>query len=123
MKDYKIPGSDVTIEKGTSIIIPTFALAHDEKIHPEPEKFDPMRYSSGNKAAKSLVDLPNMSFGAGPRNCIGRRMGELFVKIGVYAILQQYRIELDERHIGKELTRSINLNPIGGIHLKLKAKQ
>lgn len=122
VKDYNIPGSNVVIEKGTSIIISPFALHHDEKFYPEPEKFDPTRFSSENKARKSIIDMPYLPFGEGPRNCIGQRMGKISVKIGICTILRQYYVELDERHIGKEPKILVNLHPTGGIHLKLKPK-
>lgn len=67
--------------------------------------------------------VPFLSLGSGPRNCIGQRIGKMFVRTIIYSFFQQYRVELDERQIGKELQRSINLHPIGGIHLlKLKTK-
>ena len=122
MKDYKIPGTDVTIEKETSVIIPTFALHKDEKFYPDPERFDPTRFYSENKAGKSIIDMPYLPFGDGPHICIGQRMGILFAKVGIFSILQQYSVELDDRHIGKELKISVNMHPSNGIHLKLIAK-
>lgn len=70
-KDYKVPGTDITIEKGTSIFIPAFALQRDEKYYPEPEKFDPERFSNENKSQKTFNEMPYLPFGDGPRNCIG----------------------------------------------------
>lgn len=118
VKDYKISGTNVTIEKGTPIIIPTFALHHDEKFYPEPEKFDPTRFYNENKAGKSMIDMPNLPFGDGPRACIGQRMGKMFVKIGNCSILQQYFIDLDDRHIGKNLETATERE----FYLKFKTK-
>ena len=123
MKDYKIPGTNVTIEKGTSIIISPFALHHDDKFFPDPEKYDPSRFYSENKAGKSIIDMPYLAFSVGPRTCIGQRMAKLFIKAGICSILQQYHIDLDDRRIGKELKISFNMHPVDGMHLKLKAKQ
>lgn len=67
--DYKIPGSDVTIEKGTPIFIPMFGLHYDEKYFPEPNKYDPERFSEENLA--KIVPFSYIPFGEGPRNCIG----------------------------------------------------
>lgn len=118
MKDYKIPGTDVTIEKGTSIMIPPYALHHDEKFYPNPHEFDPSRFADENNTGR-----PYLAFGNGPRACIGQRIAKLFIKIGVCAVLQHYQIELDDRHIGKEIKLSSDMQPIGSIHLKLKTKQ
>lgn len=122
VRDYKIPGTNVTIEKGTSIIISPSALHYDEKFFPDPEKFNPSRFNSGNWVGKSLIDTPYLPFGDGPRACIGKRMGKMLIKICVCSILQQYHVELDDQHIGKKIQISLNLQPIGGIHIKLKAK-
>lgn len=123
VKDYKIPDTNVTIEKGTTIVVPMHALHHDEKFYSNSEKFDPTRFSSENKAGKSIVDMPNLSFGDGPRNCIGQRMGKLWAKVGICSILQQYHVEIDDRHVGKELKYALNSRVVGGIHLKFKKKQ
>lgn len=122
VKDYKIPGTNMTIEKGTTAMIPTHALHHDEQYFPDPEKFDPSRFSSANRSGESAADMPYLAFGEGPRACIGERMGKLFTKVGICSVLQQYHIELHDRHIGKELKYALNLRAIGGIHLKLKRK-
>lgn len=119
MEDYKVPGTNVTIEKGTTIIIPTSGLHHDEKYYSNPKNFDPTRFSTENKAT---IDMPYFGFGEGPRACLGQRMGKMFAKVGIYSILQQHYIDLDDRHIGKEIKFSMNVHPLGGIHLKLTAK-
>lgn len=123
VKDYKIPGTNVTIEEGTSIIIPLYALQNDEKFFPDPEKFDPTRFSNGNTDGRSSIDPPFLPFGDGPRNCIGQRIAKISVKACVCSILQQYYVELDDRHIGKKIQFSLNFRTIGGINIKLKARR
>ena len=69
-KDYKIPGTNVVLEKGMTTIIPVLGLHHDPKYYPEPERFDPERFNEGEKAKRhQYVYLP---FGEGPRICIGK---------------------------------------------------
>lgn len=69
IKDYKIPDSDVVLESGTNVLISVFGLHHDPKHHPEPETFNPDRFSEENKGTiKGFTHIP---FGEGPRNCIG----------------------------------------------------
>lgn len=111
----------MTIEKGTAVIVAPFSLHRDEKYYPNPLKFDPSRFSSENKAGKTFVDMPYMPFGEGPRNCIGMRMGKLSVKATVAAILRKYDIQLDERHVGRELELCPGTDVLvskSGIHLK-----
>lgn len=71
---YVIPPADnqpgITLEKGDVIIIPIQGLHHDPEHFPNPEKFDPDRFSPENKhQIKPLTYLP---FGSGSRNCIGK---------------------------------------------------
>lgn len=69
--DYRIPGTDVVIEKGTPVYVPMMGLHYDEKFFPDPHKFDPERWSDENKTRiPSYAFIP---FGAGPRVCIGEK--------------------------------------------------
>lgn len=70
-KDYKMRDTDVTIEKGVGILVPLLGLHHDPQYFPDPQKFDPERFSGDNiTKSDSFCHLP---FGEGPRNCIGKR--------------------------------------------------
>lgn len=125
-KDYRIPGTDVLIEKGTSVVIAPFSLQRDEKYYPNPNNFDPARFSSENKSGKTSVDMPYLPFGDGPRACIGIRMAKLAVKVAFASILRKYDIALDEQHIGRELKFcpiSELLTAKSGINLKFKPRQ
>lgn len=71
-KDYvcKLNGQEVfLIEKGKTIWIPTDCIHHDPKYFPEPETFDPHRFSDENK--HKIPSGSMLSFGIGPRSCIG----------------------------------------------------
>ncbi|KAJ8949549.1 hypothetical protein NQ314_008178 [Rhamnusium bicolor] len=67
-EDYKIPGEDVIIEKGTPVFIPVIGYHHDEQYFSNPEVFNPDRFSEENK--KEIPQYSYMPFGDGPRNCI-----------------------------------------------------
>ena len=68
-KEYRMPDTKLTLEKGTEIIIPNQALQFDPQYFPEPQKFDPERFSEEAKNSRPrCVYLP---FGEGPRICIG----------------------------------------------------
>lgn len=103
VKEYQVSDTDMTIEKGTQVMIPVFALHRDERYYPNPEKFDPTRFSNENKSGKTIIEMPYLPFGDGPRNCIGLRMGKMTTKVGVASILQKFNIRLGDVHIGKDL--------------------
>lgn len=68
--DYKLPNSDLVLKKGTPVYIPMVGLHYDPEYFPEPEKYDPERFSDENKQKRpSNVYFP---FGDGPRLCIGQ---------------------------------------------------
>lgn len=60
-KDYQIPGTDLLIFKGTVILINTYSFQHDEEYFPEPEKFDPERFSDEN--VRNIKPFTNIPFG------------------------------------------------------------
>jgi cytochrome P450 family 6 len=67
--NYNIPETDVVIDKDTPVFVPTLALQHDPQYFPNPEVFDPERFSKANiDQVETFAYLP---FGEGPRNCIG----------------------------------------------------
>lgn len=68
-KNYKIPNTDITLEKDTNVYISIIGMHMDPQYFPNPSKFDPERFSSENKA--NIVPFTYLPTGAGPRVCIG----------------------------------------------------
>lgn len=69
-RDYKIPNTDLIVEKGTSIHIPSMAIQRDENIYENASEFKPERFldsPTGNGQSEGLFYLP---FGSGPRICL-----------------------------------------------------
>lgn len=66
-KPYRVPGTDVDVDVGTAVLIPVYAIHHDPRYYPEPDAFDPERFSKDG-ARPAGTYLP---FGDGPRICIG----------------------------------------------------
>ncbi|CAH1382463.1 hypothetical protein MTP99_006423 [Tenebrio molitor] len=97
IEDYKIPDQDVVIEKGTTVLIPIMGIHYDEEYYPEPEKFDPERFSDENK--KTRHNFAFMPFGEGPRNCIGMRFGLLQSKMGLVSLLKNYKFTVNKKTV------------------------
>lgn len=64
-KEYKIPGTDQVIPEGKNVLIPIYSIHHDPEYYPEPEKFDPERFSTENTLARNPLTF--LAFGEGPR--------------------------------------------------------
>lgn len=72
-KDYELDlgnGKIIPIKKGELVLLPFYQLHRDPEYWPNPEKFDPYRFSEENK--DSIVSGTYLPFGLGPRACIGR---------------------------------------------------
>jgi len=67
---YTIPDTTAELEKGVRVIIPIYAIHHDPCYYPEPDRFDPERFS--DEAKSSRPHFTFLPFGEGPRNCIGK---------------------------------------------------
>nr|QZM07463.1 cytochrome P450 monooxygenase CYP6SZ1 [Lasioderma serricorne] len=120
VSDYKIPDTDIVLEKGFSILISTYSLQHDPEFYPEPDKFDPDRFSEENK--RNIVPFTYMPFGDGPRNCIGMRFGIMQTKIGLIGLLRNHKYTLNSKTLTPltfDAKRPL-LSPVGGIWLNVE---
>lgn len=86
-KDFEFEG--LKVKKGQVFEIPTYPLHHDPDIYPNPDVFDPERFSDENKKTRdSAAFIP---FGIGPRSCIGMRFALIEIKLFLSSILLKYR--------------------------------
>ncbi|KRT80206.1 cytochrome P450 [Oryctes borbonicus] len=93
-RDYQIPHSDVVIEKGAAILIPLLGIHNDPLYFPNPQKFDPERFSNENMAEKHPCTY--LPFGDGQRHCIGKRMGLFVVKMALAHLIRNFEFEATE---------------------------
>lgn len=71
VKDYHYDDGDLklNIKKGEALFISIYGVQHDPQYFPNPDRFDPERFSDANKA--NIMPASLLAFGIGPRNCIG----------------------------------------------------
>ncbi|KAJ8878897.1 hypothetical protein PR048_019500 [Dryococelus australis] len=109
LSDYKIQGTDITIEKGIVVLISVLGIHYDPEIYPDPDKFDPERFSQENKSKRShFAYLP---FGEGPRICIGMRFGLMQVKTALVHILTNFQVKpcMDTPKAPLEMSKSTGI--------------
>ncbi|XP_031640057.1 probable cytochrome P450 6d5, partial [Contarinia nasturtii] len=119
-KEYRIPGTNKVIEKGTPVYIPVIALQMDDKYYDEPKIFNPDRFNEENTVGKNIVNRPYLSFGDGPRNCIAARLGKIQTKVGLVMMLQKFRFELPDQYKNDEIKfspKTFLIAPFDGINL------
>uniref|UniRef100_V5GTA8 Putative cytochrome P450 6a14 n=1 Tax=Anoplophora glabripennis TaxID=217634 RepID=V5GTA8_ANOGL len=120
VEDYKVPGEDFVVEKGTRVLIPVRGIHYDEEFYPNPEKFDPERFTEENKKNRSQYTF--LPFGEGPRICIGLRFGIMESKVGLTSILRKFKVTLNEKtEVPLKMNpRAIVTTSEGGIWLNLE---
>jgi len=87
-EDVNLDG--ITIQKGMHIWIPIYAIHHHPDYYPDPEKYDPMRFTPEAKAERSK--FTNLAFGIGPRECIAKRLAMMEVKTVMVHLLRSFKL-------------------------------
>ncbi|KAF7726609.1 hypothetical protein EC973_008573 [Apophysomyces ossiformis] len=97
-KDCVVPGGYL-IKEGTSVSINTYAMHHNEKVYPNPSRWDPDRWTPEEEQKRSrFAWLP---FSNGPRACIGMALALQEAKTVLAMILHrfQFRYGKTERNL------------------------
>lgn len=91
-KDYAVPEMNVTLRKGTTVIIPSYSIQRDEEFFPNPDEYRPERFLAEEVAKRPAIAF--QPFGHGPRNCIGERFGLMQARIGLALLLKNFKFTL-----------------------------
>ncbi|KAL5285750.1 hypothetical protein ACFFRR_007437 [Megaselia abdita] len=118
--DYKIRDTNLVIEKDTFVIIPITSIQKDPEYYPEPEKFDPERFSEED--IQSRHPCAYLPFGDGPRICIGMRFARMQTAIALITLLREFKFSVGSKTeipitYDKE---NIFLVPLKGLHVKVE---
>lgn len=84
---------DHTIPNGSMVEVSAWVVHRDERFYDEPERFAPDRWTAEMRDA--LPEYAYFPFGAGPRQCIGRRFATLEATLLVATIAQRYDLEFE----------------------------
>lgn len=105
-----------TIPKKSIFLLSIYALHRDPKYYPNPEKFDPDRFSPEN--IKQRPKLAYMPFGAGPRMCIGNHFAMMEMQLILAMLVQRFDFELLDTQSVKPAPL-VTLSPKRGIKMRL----
>ncbi|KAG1682575.1 Cytochrome P450 3A40 [Nymphon striatum] len=81
-----------TIPKEMSVIIPVYQIHHDENLWPNPEKFDPDRFSLENSG--NISPMSYLPFSDGRRNCLGERFALFESKLTIARTVKKFEFSV-----------------------------
>ncbi|XP_037953932.1 probable cytochrome P450 6a18 [Teleopsis dalmanni] len=119
--EYIVPDNPkFIIEKGGLVIIPSSSFHHDPELYPEPNKFNPDRFSPDMVSERDSINW--LAFGEGPRNCIGLRFGKMQARIGLALLIKNFKFSIceDTKIPIVYEAESFLLCPKGGINLRIE---
>ncbi|MEA2239289.1 MAG: hypothetical protein QOC81_4013 [Thermoanaerobaculia bacterium] len=109
---------DWLVPAGAAAIASQAVTHRDPRWWPEPDRFDPLRFTAEAKAARPKLSY--FPFGAGPRICIGEGFAWMEAVLMVATIAQKWRMELVSRDV--QAQASITLRPRGGMRMRLRSR-
>lgn len=118
LKEFQLGG--YRIPAGANLVMSQWVQHRDARFFPDPEKFDPGRWSM-----EATVKLPRFAyfpFGAGPRQCIGSSFAMMEAVLLLATMAQKFQPRA-VRDDPVEPLPSITLRPKGGVWMELKARR
>jgi cytochrome P450 len=108
---------DYDLPRGTVVLICPYALHHRPEIWPDPERFDPLRFTpEAEEARHKQAYIP---FSAGPRTCIGNYFALMEGPIALATLLARHDFELAKAGEIPPDT-SATLRPKGGMPMRVR---
>ncbi|XP_006887285.1 PREDICTED: uncharacterized protein LOC102855481 [Elephantulus edwardii] len=115
-KDSELLGQ--RIPAGAVLEVAVGALHHDPEHWPQPEVFDPERFTA--EARRQHRPFTYLPFGAGPRSCLGVRLGLLEIKLTLLRVLRTFRFQAcTETQVPLQLESTSALAPKHGVYIKI----
>lgn len=108
------------VPRGAYVNYSSWASHRIPEVFPEPEAFIPERFTRERKAA--LPRGAYVPFGGGQRVCIGKRFGQMEVKLVATMLLQRLRLDVLP---GRTMTvrQMPTLSPRGGLETRVDARE
>lgn len=111
----------LSIPAGVDVFMPPYVLHRDPLLWPDPEKFDPDRFSAKNREGQEAYSY--MPFGMGPRQCIGFRFALLEMKTAMFRVLSKVKFQTADDTVSQLNFRSVLImQPRDPISLEIAAR-
>ncbi|XP_011706859.1 PREDICTED: cytochrome P450 9e2-like [Wasmannia auropunctata] len=127
-KRYELPPSQpgcksIIVEPADPLVLCIYAIHRDPKYFPNPDKFDPERFSEENK--DNILPYTYLPFGHGPRKCIGNRFALMETKILIAHLLQKFTLKTTDKTVEPVIfaKREFSLRSISGSWISLEKRE
>jgi cytochrome P450 len=117
VEDHEVEG--YVVPAGSVVYTSPYVTHHDPRWFPDPERFDPDRWTP--EARKARPRYSYFPFGGGLRICIGQPFAELEATLILAVIGRRWRFRLEPDH-PIELEPLITLRPKHGIRMRVEAR-
>jgi len=117
-EDVEVGGH--VIPARTNVILPKFILHRDPQTFPNPNIFDPERFSLENQQDRHAYSY--VPFSAGPRNCIGQKFATMEEKVIVSSVLRKYRLRSTLKMEDIPVCVEVILRPKEGLRISLERR-
>nr|CAD7203649.1 unnamed protein product [Timema douglasi] len=122
----EVEGEDInvngcTVPVGASVFLLFHAAHRDPRLFPDPNKFDPDRFSPGRRRGEHKYSFN--PFSGGPRNCIGMRYARMVMQFVLSTILKHYQVlPGNSREDMEHLTMEATLHITKGYNIRLRSR-
>ena len=110
---YRIPANSM-------IIVSPYAIQHHPDYWPDPERFDPERFTSESSAGRSHYAY--FPFSSGPRMCIGSSFAMMEAQLILATIAQRYQLRMVPGH-QVEPQMLVTLRPKYGLKMTISRRK
>jgi cytochrome P450 len=111
--------SGLALRRGDELLLSQYASHRNGSVFPDPERFDPDRWSS--EAGRAAPNAAYFPFGTGPRYCIGEPFARLEAAVVLATIGRRFQLRpASERRVDKEAL--IAMRPRHGLPMRLHAR-
>jgi len=117
LEDFEAGG--FTVPAGSVVLMSQYIMHRDSRFFPEPERFDPERWTPEHQAERPKFSY--FPFGGGARVCIGEQFAWMEGILLIAAIAQQWRMRLVPDHV-VDLQPLITLRPKYGMRMTLEGR-
>ena len=108
--------------KGFMVNVSVMGIHHDPNIWPDPDRFDPERFSKNNPEVAGRHQMSFIPFAFGKRTCIGKTFFLHEAKTVLPTLLRVIKFDLDDTKESGRVTSISGLNKPNAVHVKMSLR-